>query len=205
MRRFTVLILSLVLLISCNNTNDSSSNNGRNTSLEFCINNENDGLSYTDFDKIYLLCKMFLKEFYHATTSSETMNVAPYLNNDNLKKYILQKIEVGSKVSVNRVKGLTFGVKSVEWHLNEEYMFIDIVVDVEQEIGGFGEKHQFLISNKDRRLSISDWYSKSAGSVSYLDSIVRGDINKIDNPNIWDNKEWVNNIFSVIDKNIKER
>lgn len=80
---------------------------------------------------------------------------------------------------------LDFGLKDIEWHLNESYAFIDMNARVQQDVGGFGELHQFIISNKDGKLSISDWYSKSAGNVSYLDGIVRGDIGKIHDPNIW--------------------
>lgn len=126
------------------------------------------------------------------------MNLKLYLNNDNFKKYILHKIEVGSQISKNKVENLIFGVKNIEWHLNEGYVFIKLLVDVEQEIGSFGEGHQFLIINKDGRLLISDWYSKSAGGVSYFDSIIRGHINRIDNPNIWDDEERINDIFTII-------
>lgn len=203
MCKFTVLILLLLLLTSCNNKNDSllyPLYNTKNTPLEFYINNEDVGLEYADFDRVYLLCKLFLTEFYNATTINETMNVEPYINNDNLKEYILQKVETGMQISANKIEDLIFGVKDIEWHLNEGYVFIELIVDIEQEIGGFGEGHQFLISNKDGRLLISDWYSKSAGSVSHLDGIIRGHITKIDNPNIWDDEEWVNNIFTTINR-----
>lgn len=69
------------------------------------------------------------------------LEVEPYLNNDNLKEYILQKIETGIQISANRVKDLSFGVKGVEWHLNEGYMFVNLLVNIEQEIGDFGEQH----------------------------------------------------------------
>ncbi|WP_148275272.1 hypothetical protein [Desulfosporosinus meridiei] len=93
---------------------------------------------------------------------------------------------------------MNFGLKDIEWHLNEGYAFIDMTVDVKQDVGGFGELHQFIISNREEKLSISDWYSKSAGNASYLDGIVRGEISKIDDPNIWNDKEWVDVIFAII-------
>lgn len=201
MHRLTALIILLLLLTSCSNGNDSSpqsSNTIKSTQTEFRINNENIGLSYTDFDEINLLCKSFLEEFYHETLSKEKMNAEPYVNNDNLKKYILQKIETGSKGSIRKIKKLDFGIADIEWHLEEGYIFVELVAEVEQEIGGFSEGHQFLISNKGGRLFILDWYSKSSGNVSYLDEIARGNVDKINNPNIWNDKKWVNNLFEII-------
>lgn len=206
MRRFSILVLILLLLLlitSCNyNNNATHSSNINNTPSEYHILYKDRGLTYSDFDKIYSMCKSFLNEFYQATTSSSSMNVEPYLiKNNNLKKYTLQKIEAGSRASDNRIKKLFFGLKDIEWHLNEGYVFVEVTVNVEQAIGGFGETHQFLISNKDGKLLISDWYSKSAGSVSYLDANVRGNIDKIDDPNIWSNKKWVDSIFQIMDEN----
>ena len=175
-----------------------SVDNDKDTPIEFHINDENIGLTYLDFGEIYLMCESFLEEFYFATTGRETMNLEPYIDNANFKRYILQKIETGSKASINRVKKLNFGLKDIEWHLNEGYAFIDMIASVKQDVGGFGELHQFIISNREGKLSISDWYSKSAGNASYLDGIVRGDISKIDDPNIWNDKEWVDDIFAII-------
>lgn len=195
------LILVLILLTSCSNGNDSSpqsSNTIKNKQLEFHISDENRGLTYMDFDEINLLCKSFLEEFYHATLSKEKMNVEPYLNNDNLKKYILQKIETGSKGSIRTVKKLNFEISDIEWYLEEGYIFVKLVAEVEQEIGRFTEGHQFLISSKGGRLFILDWYSISAGNVSHLDDIVRGNVHKIDNPNIWSDKKWVDDLLDQV-------
>lgn len=202
MRRFTVLML-LLLLTSCGNGNNSPpyfSDETKNKSLESGINNEGTEFTCADFEEIYSFCKLFLKEFYNATTTNETMNLDPYLYNNNLKEYVLQKIKVGLTIHTNRIKNLIFGVKDIDWYLGEGYMFIELFTDIEQEVGGFGERHQFIIGNKDGRILISDWYSKSAGNVSHLDNIVREHTNKINNPGIWNDEEWVNNIFEAIDK-----
>ena len=58
--------------------------------------------------------------------------------------------------------------------------------------GGFGEVHEFLVSNVNGKLVIADWYN--GGKDSY-DFQVRGENETIDNPNIWNDQEWVNNLF----------
>ena len=192
---------------SCSDNTNNTSHSANNTEpprAGYYINFEDRGLTYSDFDEVYLMCKSFLEEFYKAAISGSAMNLEPYLNNnDNLKKYIPKKIEAGSPRSDNEIKKLIFGLVDIEWYLDKDYVFVEMTAEVQQGfggvIGGFGENHQFLISNKDGNLVISDWYSKSAGNVSLLDEFVRGNFEEINDPNIWHDQEWVDNLFQIID------
>ena len=58
--------------------------------------------------------------------------------------------------------------------------------------GGFGEGHEFLVRNVSGKLVIADWYN--GGKDSY-DFLVRGENETIDNPNIWNDLKWIDNLF----------
>ena len=59
--------------------------------------------------------------------------------------------------------------------------------------GGYGEGTEFLVRNVNGKLVIVDWYN--GGKDSY-DFMVRGENLTIDNPNIWNDSEWVKKLNS---------
>ena len=71
---------------------------------------------------------------------------------------------------------------------DKSYFYFGLVARVHNDTGSFAEPTEFLVQNLNGKLVIVDWYS--SGKDSY-DSKVRGDNQSIDNPDIWNDKEWV--------------
>ncbi|SEK78231.1 hypothetical protein SAMN05518856_104329 [Paenibacillus sp. OK003] len=59
---------------------------------------------------------------------------------------------------------------------------------LKRNVGNFAEPTEFLVQNLNGKLVIVDWYT---GAKDSYDSTVRGEKENIDNPDIWNNKEWV--------------
>lgn len=96
----------------------------------------------------------------------------------------------------SKIEKIKYGLVDIEWHIDRQYVFLDLAVDVSMNYGGgFGEGHEFLVQNQDNRLVIVDWYSPGkGGSASF--SVYREQKGQIDDPYIWDNQEWVNDYFN---------
>jgi len=195
------IILSVALLFSCQpqKENDEIKDEIKeDIKASYHVNHQS--LSRMDYETIYLMCKSFLEEFYAATVYNKTMDLSPYILNNNLCIYTNKKIE---KASVSRYSQFSalYGVNSIDWkNIDSNIVYIKIVTEVRNsEIGGFGESHQFIIQNIDGQLFIIDWYSPGKGNSAWLDDIARGQIGKIEDPSVWDNDIWVRNIFLKAD------
>lgn len=70
-------------------------------------------------------------------------------------------------------------------------LYLKLNARVKKGTGSFAEPTEFLVNNVDGRLVIADWYTH--GKDSY-DSTVRGMNQKIHNPDIWSNPEWVKSL-----------
>ena len=73
------------------------------------------------------------------------------------------------------------------------YLYLHLPVHINKFTGGYGEGTEFLVRNVNGKLVIVDWYT--GGKDSY-DFMVRGENLTIDNPNIWNDSEWVKKLNS---------
>ncbi len=155
--------------------------------------NENE-LSELDYEKAYELSARALTDYYYAIRNGIDINLDTFIDNKNLKQYMQKKIEDEFRVD-SKVKT----IEIVDWEIvfsddaDGGYLYLMLPARIMFNYdGGFGEVHEFLVRNVNGKLVIVDWYN--GGKDSY-DFLVRGENETIDNPNIWNDQEWVNNLL----------
>ncbi|WP_145408471.1 hypothetical protein [Paenibacillus xylanexedens] len=154
-------------------------------------------LSVRDFESAYAMCVSALTAYYKATWNDSEFDVNTYFDNDNLKQYMQAKIDSQHEIFLqndltdNTVTGLKAGVEKAEFHDEGDFFYLKIDAEVIKDVGSYAEPTEFLIQNSRGNLVIVDWYT--SGKDSY-DSMIRGEDQIIDNPEIWNDHEWVKSL-----------
>ncbi|MCM3757275.1 hypothetical protein M3197_07200 [Sporosarcina aquimarina] len=146
----------------------------------------------------YEMAVKALTDYYNAVWSGTDMNLDTFIDSENLKLYTQKKIQsqydmyVKNNVTSN-VKNIEIGAWEVEYTSDVDggYLYLDMPVEINKNVGSYGESTEFLIRNINGKLVIVDWYT--GGKDSY-DFMVRGDNQAIDDPNIWNDSEWINEL-----------
>lgn len=188
-KRLSLLIVSLLLLLS------SCAEAVKSETQEYKICFPEQGLRTSDFDTVYSLCTDFLKDYYTTITNENKMDPTKYIESENLLCYTHKVIERATLLSASKLQKATFGLIDIQWHEEQQYVFLDLSAVILMDYGGsYGESHQFLVENQDNKLVIVDWYSpgKGGSAIFVHDREQRSPIN---DPTIWGNKEWVNDFF----------
>lgn len=216
MKKHFIIILSLIftaiILCSCSNSvsdkkADASENNTstsevlKNTTAKTVENavTSNQKMANKDLENCEKFCDAFLKEHYafmHGGKDviSEDFKNSKYFSrflNDNLAQYSLKKINVGRMKEADKIRKLNNTVISSK--INGNSIFIEIASEIEfGENSGEGETHQFLLKKStDEKFVICDWYSEANTLSSIIDSSRKVD-EKINNPDIWKDENFVN-------------
>lgn len=218
MKRVCLLLVLIIALSACNNAagntdekntpstevNVKEAKNTENStitkentlksSLDFLAEDKND-LSVWDYKTAYELCERALSEYYKAIWNGTDINLDAFFDNKSLKQYMQKKVTsqhelfLKNKLTDNLVTDIDVGARKVELVSEDKpYFYLTLVTRVKKDVGSFAEPTEFLIHNLNGRLVIADWYT--GGKDSY-DSMVRGENQTIDNPDIWNNSEWV--------------
>jgi len=178
---------------SINNENTHSNiENELLQSPEYLAKNEGE-LSIKDSETAYEMCVIALTDYYKAVWNGQDIDLETFIQNLNLIEYMQEKIQ--SEYDVyghfnNKVKDIKVDAWEVEYIDNMEggYLYLKLPVAIIWSVGSRGEATEFLIRNLNGKLVIVDWYN--GGKDSY-DFIVRGENLTIDNPNIWNYREWI--------------
>ncbi|WP_413372819.1 hypothetical protein [Paenibacillus taichungensis] len=179
-----------------NNTEISPSTKGdlSKGSPEFLTQNESD-LSAWDFETAYKMCTEALSEYYKAIWNGSDIDLDTYIDNENLKQYTQKKVSsqydlfLKNKLTYNQVTSVDIGARQVEYVGGDKsFFYLKLDARVHKDIGNFAEPTEFLVQSLNGKLVIVDWYTSSKDS---YDSTVRGKIQTINNPDIWNNSEWV--------------
>lgn len=156
-------------------------------------------LSVQDSETAYELCVNALNDYYKAIWNGSVIDLDLYIDNENLKQYTQEKVR-----SQNYLYGnLDSKVKDIAiddaWEVaftddaDGGFLYLMIPVHIHKYTGGYGEGIEFLVRNVNGKLVIADWY---AGGKDSYDFMVRGENLTIDNPDIWNDSEWVKELFS---------
>lgn len=134
-----------------------------------------------------------LTDYYFAIRNDIEIDLNVFIDNENLKQYMQKKIQDENR-GWDKVK--TIEIREWEIEYKEDayggYLYLMLPAHIKFYYdGGFGEVHEFLVRNVNGKLVIVDWYNGGKGSYDFL---VRGENEIIDNPIIWSDQEWVNNL-----------
>lgn len=173
--------------------------NGTQATPGYAAANGND-LSMLDADTAFEMCVDALTVYYNAIWNGTDMDVDQFIGNENLKEYMQTKVESEYKkygTLDSKVKRLDIDEWDVKFSVDGKggYLYVEIPVAIQQHHGGgYGERTEFFIRNIDGELAIVDWY---AGGKDSYDYVVRGYQQKIDDPDIWNDGEWVKKFKGV--------
>ncbi|MCM3711544.1 hypothetical protein [Sporosarcina luteola] len=163
-----------------------------NTVREFTPGNPT-GVSEKDIETAYDMCVTALTDYYKAVWNGSAIDLDSFIENENLKQYINKKVQS----EYDRYGGFNDPVKDVEigdWEAkntedaNGGFLYLHVPVMVNKDVGSYGEATEFLVRNVNGKLVIVDWYT---GGKDTYDFIVRGENETIDNPDTWNDQEWV--------------
>lgn len=161
---------------------------------------KNEGeLSELDFETAYEMCVRALTDYYKAVWNGSGIELDIFVDSNNLKQYKQMKIQsqydLHDNLTNNSVQDIEIGAWEVEYidDVDGGYLYLSLPVEIKQSLSGYGEATEFLVRNLNGKLVIVDWYTGTKDSYDFL---VRGENLTIDNPNIWNDSEWVKKLNS---------
>ena len=165
---------------------------------EYTIQEEN--LYETDDEFIIAFGQSFVNLFNGAVGEQEEVSFEKYISNPNLLKFADEMLELTQKQD-------SLGRNSVNYGLNNEFKKIktDYINDnlcylqLPYEFEGSGNSCKILVTSEDNTIKIIDFYFGSKDGIDTLSTGHPAD-RKLDNPNLWNNEEWVRDVFSKLEE-----
>lgn len=171
--------------------------NKSNASSNF-LTIEQNNLSTLDFEKAYQLCTEALTRYYKSIWNGIQMDVSKYMDNQNLKQYTEKKVTSQynlfrkNNLTSNQIKEIKIGSEKVDYvEGDNSFFYLKLNARITKDVGTYAEPTEFLVQNLNGKLVIVDWYT--SGKDSY-DSTIRGENQNINNPYIWNEREWVDKV-----------
>lgn len=173
-------------------------------SPEYVAKNEEE-LSILDSEAAYEMCKRVLTDYYKAVWNGSDIELGAFIDNENLKQYTQKKIQYQfdmystNDLTDDSVKSVDIGTRGADWEVEYTddadggFLYLKLPTEIKNIVGSYGEPTEFLVRNVNGKLVIVDWYTDAKDSYDFM---VRGENLTIDNPNIWNDSEWVNKLNS---------
>lgn len=203
MKRACLFLLLLLTLSACDNDATSNSESNIPVAGEHTIAKSPSGflakdeaeLSVLDFETSYAMCAQALSEYYKAIWNGTEMDLDAYIDNANLKQYMQKKIAAQydlfhkNNLTDDLVISVDVGARTADYVEGESsFFYLLLDVRINKEVGSYGEPTVFLVQNLNGKLVLADWYTNAKDS---YDSIARGEKQTIDNPEIWNDEDWI--------------
>lgn len=159
---------------------------------EYLVKSEGE-LSVQDSETAYEMCARALDDYYKAVWNGTDIELDTFIDNENLKQYTQKKILSQNDVYDqfnDKVQNIKIGAWEVEYtdDVDGGFLYLKLPVEINKTVGSYSEVTEFLVRNVNGKLVIVDWYT---GAKDSYDFMVRGENLTIDNPNIWNDSEWV--------------
>ncbi|MBY3618505.1 hypothetical protein HGO21_02985 [Acinetobacter sp. CUI P1] len=159
-----------------------------------------DQISTRDYDSMVTFGKSFVNLYTGAVAEQETVSFENYISNANLLKFTDKMLELTQKQELNGISSMYFGLdnefKEEELkELDENLYFLSLPFSNE----GSGMTCKLLVQSSNKSLKIVDLYF---GYKDGVDTFTTGHPaeRKIDNPQIWDDQEWVDDVFEKLEQ-----
>ena len=166
-------------------------------SPEYVAKNEVE-LSVNDSETAYEMCVKALTDYYKAVWNASDIKLDTFIENEYLKQYTQKKIHSQYDV-YGKFNDKVLSIEISDWEVEYTddvdggFLYLELPAEIKKTVGSYGEATEFLIRNVNGKLVIVDWYTGSKDSYDFL---VRGENLTIDNPNIWNDSEWVKKLNS---------
>jgi hypothetical protein len=173
---------------------------GSNSETEYLAKNAKE-LSTDDIEIAYEMCVAALTGYYKAVWNGIDIDLDAFIENENLKQYTQKKVQSQHDLYGgfnDPVKDIEIGDWEAEYRDDADggYLYLHVPVMINKYTGGYGEATEFLVRNVNGKLVIVDWYT---GAKDSYDFMVRGENETIDDPDIWNDDEWVKKLDGTPD------
>lgn len=159
-----------------------------------------DQISDYDYETIANFGKAFVNLYTGAVAEQEIVSFENYILNENLLKFVNKMLELEQKKELKGGIGVIFGLENefneVESRiLNENLCYLSLYFSNQ----GSGMSCKMLVQSEKKLLKIVDLYF---GNKDGVDTIVTGHhkVRKLDNPELWDDQEWIDGVFEKLEK-----
>ncbi|WP_054954737.1 hypothetical protein [Paenibacillus dakarensis] len=213
--KFAYLLVVLLTLSSCAPSISDESSLGRVNNNEIKPSTEmnllqdsprylakNEGkLSIQDSETAYEMCVRALNDYYKAIWNGTDIELDTFIHNEYLKQYTQKKIQsqYDTYAQFNeKVQNIQIGTWEAEYtdDVKGGVLYLKLPVEIINSVGSRGEVTEFLVRNVNGKLVIVDWYT---GTKDGYDFITRGENIAINNPDIWNDSEWVRELDGKTD------
>ncbi|WP_211184364.1 hypothetical protein [Paenibacillus lemnae] len=157
-------------------------------------------ISAGNHDSIVTFGKAFVNLYTGAVAEQERVTFENYISNKNLLKFTDKVLDVEQKQNLKGGTGVTFGSdntfnKTEFKKLDENLYYLSLTFSNQ----GSGMSCKLLVQSEDKALKIVDWYF---GNKDGVDTAATGHpaVRKLDNPELWDDQQWVDHVFKKLEK-----
>lgn len=164
---------------------------------EFFIQGEN--LYNADDKTIVEFGKAFIDLYNGAVANQEKVSFEKYISNENLLKFTDKMLELTQKQDLLGKNIINYGLKNEFEQVELEYIQDNLCyMGVPFKFKGSGMRGSLLITSENKSLKLVDLYF---GSKDGIDTFSTGhhSIRKVENPNLWNDKEWVRGVFDKLE------
>lgn len=162
-------------------------------SKEFFINEES--INNVDDEMIIEFGKAFVNLFNGAVAEQMKVSFEKYISNKNLLRFTDEILELTQKQVLKGGSHVSYGFENDFLHTKLEHKEDDLYyLELQFEFEGSGMGCKMLIIAENKSLKLVDFYF---GYKDGVDTFATGHhtVRKINNPNIWDDEEWVKGVF----------
>lgn len=159
-----------------------------------------DQISEDDYDSIVTFGKAFINLYTGAVAKQEAVSFENYISNANLLNFTNKMLELTQKQELNGSSSVYFGLdnefKEEEFRkLDKNLYYLSLPFSNE----GSGMTCKLLVQSSNKSLKIVDLYF---GYKDGVDTFTTGHPaeRKIDNPQLWDDQEWVDGVFEKLEE-----
>lgn len=152
------------------------------------INNKDD-------ETIINFGKAFVNLYNGAVAELEKVSFKNYIVNENLLKFTDKILELTQKQELQGGHGIRYGLNNEFKQSKLKYIEDNLYyLELPFEFEGSGMNSKMLIKVENGSLELVDFYF---GSKDGMDTLATGHHSdrKINDPNLWENEEWTNNVF----------
>ncbi|WP_052404341.1 hypothetical protein NSQ90_18950 [Paenibacillus sp. FSL H7-0737] len=199
MRIFTLGIVVLMLFASVEPSEKLAAKSlSELANRKFSI--KEDQIREDDYDSIVTFGKAFINLYTGAVAKQETVVFENYISNANLLNFTNKMLELTQKQELSGASSVNFGLdnefrEEVFKKLDKNLYYLSLPFSSE----GSGMTCKLLVQSSNKSLEIVDLYF---GYKDGVDTFTTGHPaeRKINNPQIWDDQEWVDGVFEKLER-----
>lgn len=159
-----------------------------------------DQISEDDYDSIVTFGKAFVNLYTGAVAKQEKVSFENYISKENLLKFTEKMLELTQKQELNGASSVNFGLDNE--FMEEEFKKLDknlYYLNLPFSNEGSGMTCKLLVQSSNQSLKIVDLYFGYKDGVDIFTTGHPAE-RKIDNPQIWDDQEWVDGVFEKLER-----